>query len=115
MPKRPVPPEPSSSSLITATKRKKDQPKALKGVRVYVVDAKLDQSTIAELQSLVVAHADKLVSNPSEADIIVTTIRMKARLERHVDWSLAVRRPSLHCIWCGQGSENTVCSDKRQW
>ena len=67
-----------------------------RSLRVYIVQAKLDENTIHELHDLI-EHSSpphnlglELCNNPADADIILTNIRMKKRLERHVDWKIAV-------------------------
>lgn len=61
-------------------------------VTLYIVQAKLDPSSLSELFRLAERHAQRLCSDANEADVIITTIRMRRRLERHIPWSLAVSR-----------------------
>jgi hypothetical protein len=70
-------------------------------IKIFIVPAKLDSSSIEELTSLI-DHACgpsqlsfTLVHEPSEADIIVTAVHMRQRLERHVPWSVAVSLSEL--------------------
>lgn len=68
-------------------------------LRVFVVQAKLDEKEIAEMYNLVESHGPgdhdglqlELCSNIENADVVVTAIRMPKRLQRHVDWPTAVR------------------------
>lgn len=74
-------------------------------MKVYIVQAKLDDKTVRELFSLVdsIRNADKgrspstqplnleICKNAEDADVIITGIRMKKRFERHVGWDIAVR------------------------
>lgn len=66
------------------------------------MQAKLDVQAIDELYSLIEttsndtdAHGLRLEPCPevSHADIIITNVTMRRRLERHVDWNLAVSCP----------------------
>jgi len=67
-------------------------------LKVYIVQAKLDEQTIAELYGLIEStqvskehHLELEICNQVEdADIILTVIQMRKRLERHVDWRIAV-------------------------
>lgn len=63
-------------------------------LRVYVVQAKLDEKEIADIYRLVESHASglhlQLSSSPETADIIITVVHMLKRLERHVPWDVAV-------------------------
>lgn len=63
-------------------------------LRVYVVQAKLDEKEIADIYRLVESHASglhlQLSSSPETADIIITAVHMLKRLERHVPWDVAV-------------------------
>jgi hypothetical protein len=66
-----------------------------RSLKVYIVQAKLDEKTIRELHDLI-EHSSPhnlgldLCNNAADADIILTNIGMKKRLERHVDWKIAV-------------------------
>jgi hypothetical protein len=74
-------------------------------VLVYILRAKIHPETMSELTSLVENYQFERVNNrPSvvsdrnleltadveKADIIVTATNMRQRLERHVDWRIAV-------------------------
>lgn len=66
-------------------------------INVFIIDAKLNAETVEELISLIeefkVKDATKelqLSSNAENADIIITEVRMRKRLERHLDWNTAV-------------------------
>ena len=68
---------------------------------VFLVQAKLDSQAIHDLYALVKGNplpGFELCSDPAHADVIVTAIRMKARLERHVDWDTAVS-PRVHSYY----------------
>ncbi len=71
-------------------------------IRIHIIPAKIDSSTLFELGSLLedgktfLAGDEnalyQLMSSADEhdADVIITAVRMKKRLERHVDWDVAV-------------------------
>jgi DNA polymerase mu len=67
-----------------------------KPLKVYIIQAKLDEKAIRELFDLIEHPSPRqnlglmLCSSAEEADIILTNIRMKKRFERHVDWKTAV-------------------------
>lgn len=69
--------------------------------KVHILQPKIDPETFAELYSLVDPVTQHITSNsnplhfefspdPSDADVIVTNIRMRKRFERHLDWNIAV-------------------------
>lgn len=45
---------------------------------------------VAELYALAESGGAKLVGNVEEAEVVVTAIGMRKRLERHVSWNVAV-------------------------
>lgn len=68
-----------------------------KVLKVYIVQEKLDDKTIRELFNAIEQHTDpsgllalQLCSVVQDADIIITAIRMRRRLQRHVNWNVAV-------------------------
>lgn len=56
----------------------------LPGVKIYIIQTKLASPAISRLFKLVENHAGKLCKNVDEADVVITAIRMRKRLERHV-------------------------------
>lgn len=74
-----------------------DGPHTTDPLKVYIIQAKLDQDTIIELYNLL--ERDKcndsgnftLCNDINESDVVVTAIKMRKRLERHIDWEIAVR------------------------
>ncbi|KAK0486162.1 DNA polymerase mu [Armillaria novae-zelandiae] len=79
-------------------------------LRVHIIDAKLKVKEIAELRSIlesgeVFSDADsgqfQLVyeADAKDADVIVTAVKMKKRLERHIDWDLAVQKFVITPDW----------------
>ncbi|KAK0460908.1 DNA polymerase mu [Desarmillaria tabescens] len=79
-------------------------------LRVHIIEAKLKVKEIAELRSIldsgeVLGEADsgqfQLVYEPDmkDADVIVTAVKMRKRLERHIDWDLAVQKFVITPKW----------------
>jgi hypothetical protein len=77
-------------------------------IAVYIVQIKLDPGIISDVFRIV--DSDQVFTDPSnshqgvryhlchdvsEADVVVTAVRMRRRLERHIDWDIAVRSSSL--------------------
>ena len=63
-------------------------------VRVHVLQAKFDPEAIAEIYSLIETSDPvrlQLCPDVADADVIITNVHMRRRLERHVDWTVAVR------------------------
>lgn len=82
---------PSSGSSPPVSKKPKEAPeKKLSDIKIHVVQAKLSSSEIRELSSIVEDSGATICASPSDAEVLVTNIRMKKRLERHIGWSLAV-------------------------
>ena len=86
--KRPAPQPESSSSHSPVLKQRKTR--ALPGASIFLIQAKLEALEVGELLGLAEQHSVSICSNPDDADIIVTAIRMRRRLERHVSWEVAV-------------------------
>lgn len=70
-------------------------------LKIYIVDAKLDDCIAYELRSIVEASDSlfdkhghpislQLCAQVEDAEVVVTAVRMKQRLERHISWNLAV-------------------------
>lgn len=91
-------------------------------VRVLILDAKMDPSVVQELHELVEnfdSVADpavhlQLTSAAENADVVITNVHMRQRLERHIPWKLAVsvnfRSKRLYsCIM------TTLCRGRRRW
>jgi DNA polymerase IV len=58
--------------------------------RIFVLQAKLSDAEISEIYELAEKADADVVKSPDEAEIIITAIGMRKRLERHLDWNLAV-------------------------
>lgn len=72
-------------------------------VKLYLVQAKLSEESISELFSLAERHnlrvsksrtgeevTLELCPSAEQSDVVITNVRMRKRLERHIDWDLAV-------------------------
>ena len=91
--KRPASPSgsrPGPSEVST----KRNKISTLKGITVYLVQAKLDAASIEELLRLAERHTSGVCSNPKDAHVIITAVGMRRRLERHMSWKVAVRLQS---------------------
>jgi hypothetical protein len=82
----------SSTSSSTSNKRQKSS-HTLGNISLHIVPAKLNEDVYSDLVALAKRHVLKLYSI-AEADVIITKIQMRRRLEWHVDWETAVREHS---------------------
>ncbi|KAI0644908.1 Nucleotidyltransferase [Trametes meyenii] len=90
----------SSTILPPPTKHFKASTAMLQlDVKVYIVQAKLDPSTLAELFTLGERHTKGVCKNAADADVIITAIGMRRRLERHVPWSIAKSKAVVNPQW----------------
>lgn len=95
-PKRASTSSPSPSVSSTAgpfqhpPRRAKPAPGILASYRVYILHAKLAHKDISELHDVAGKADADLVGSPDEANVVITAIGMRKRLERHLDWNLAV-------------------------
>ncbi len=64
---------------------------ALADIKVFIVQAKLDVGTLASLVGLADRETGGVCKNAQDADVIITAVSMRRRLERHVPWDIAVR------------------------
>jgi DNA polymerase IV len=80
----------AESSPERPTKRVKGVPGILASKRIFILQAKLSNADISEAFDLAEKADADVVSTPDEADIVITAIGMRKRLERHIDWNLAV-------------------------
>jgi hypothetical protein len=75
-------------------------------IKVYIVQTKLDPETLLDLYRVVEGH--QVFAEPSgsgvrfdlcqdvdKAEVVVTAVHMRRRLERHVEWDIAVRNSSF--------------------
>lgn len=87
----------SESSSHTQKRTRDSETRPLDAVRVHIIQAKMGPDTVAELLGLVDAVSAVHCSAAEDAEVLVTAITMRARLERHVSWALAVS-PHAVCI-----------------
>lgn len=88
----------SSHSSERSSESSRYSPSENHVIEVYILQAKLDPASIAELYALVESRKAaldgfqlRLCGNPSDAHIILSNVRMRKRLERHLDWNIAVK------------------------
>lgn len=70
----------------------------LKDITLHILDAKLQPEMVAELYALAESGGAKVVGNVDEAEVVVTAIGMRKRLERHVSWNIAVSGMGTPCL-----------------
>ncbi|KAG5726747.1 DNA-directed DNA/RNA polymerase mu [Termitomyces sp. T112] len=75
-------------------------------IKVYILQAKLDATAVAELYTLIESCKDvpdglrlQLCGNPSDADVILSNVHMRKRLERHLDWDIAKQKAIVTPDW----------------
>ncbi|CAA7260552.1 unnamed protein product [Cyclocybe aegerita] len=80
-------------------------------LKVYIVQAKIDQDELLELFSFVENQGNEeptgfeqrlqleLCSDFKDANIIITKVRMRKRLERHIDWGIAKQKAIVTPDW----------------
>lgn len=59
-------------------------------MKLFIVQAKLDGPSLEELFSLAEQHCERLCADVEDADVVITAITMRRRLERTVSWDIAV-------------------------
>ncbi|TFK87051.1 Nucleotidyltransferase [Polyporus arcularius HHB13444] len=91
--------ESSPSRPPPAKQQKSSMQKALPDITVYIVQAKLDVGAIAELFELAERHTKGACRNAMDADVIITAIGMRRRLERHVPWDIAETKAVVTPAW----------------
>lgn len=87
----------AESSPERPTKRAKGAPGILASQRIFILQAKLSHADLSEVFDLAEKADADVVSTPDEADIVITAIGMRKRLERHIAWNLAVSRRAPNC------------------
>ncbi|KAI0685458.1 Nucleotidyltransferase [Cytidiella melzeri] len=73
--------------------------KVLPHVKLYIVQAKLDSSSIAELFALAERNCESLCHDIEDADVVLTALTMRRRLERHVSWEVARTKAIVTPSW----------------
>ncbi|KAH9006161.1 Nucleotidyltransferase [Lactarius hatsudake] len=96
-------PSPSLSSTASPVRRTPRRAKTAPGIlasyRLFILHTKLAHKDISELHDLAEKADADLVSSPDEADVVVTAIGMRKRLERHIDWNLAKTKALVKPDW----------------
>ncbi|EJD44828.1 hypothetical protein AURDEDRAFT_124929 [Auricularia subglabra TFB-10046 SS5] len=72
---------------------------ASEGLSLYIIQAKLAPSAVGELFRLAEQLGAAVVPNIEDAEVVVTAITMRARLERHIPWKLAVQKDVVAPAW----------------
>ncbi|KAH6913918.1 DNA polymerase mu [Coprinopsis sp. MPI-PUGE-AT-0042] len=109
-PKRPPNVSETSSENESPRKRRRrsissprsDSDEEDEGLKVYIVQTKLAPEAIQELYELVETGSTfqlELTPNVEDASIIITGIRMRSRLERHVGWKTAQQKAIVTPDW----------------
>lgn len=96
-------PSPSLSSTASPVRRPPRRAKTAPGIlasyRLFILHTKLAHKDISELHDLAEKADADLVSSPDKADVVVTAIGMRKRLERHIDWNLAKTKALVKPDW----------------
>ncbi|KZV99651.1 Nucleotidyltransferase [Exidia glandulosa HHB12029] len=87
----------SSSSSRSAFSPVRQGP--LSGISVYIIQPKLSASEIGQLFGLAEQLGATISSDIAKADVIVTAIAMRARLERHLSWAVAQTKDVVTPAW----------------
>jgi hypothetical protein len=87
-------PSPVSKSTYDSPQLPSKRTKGAHGIlashHVFILQPKLSQTEISEIFDLAESADANIVSSPDEADVVITKIGMRKRLERHIEWNLAV-------------------------
>ncbi|KAI0937789.1 hypothetical protein AcW1_003856 [Taiwanofungus camphoratus] len=98
----------SSSLLIPSSKRPRvsNAAKALPTVKLYIIQAKLDAPALAELFVLAEGTVECICKDVKDANVVVTGISMRRRLERHIPWELAKQKAVVTPQWLRDSVEH---------
>ncbi|KAJ3748630.1 hypothetical protein DFH05DRAFT_1473480 [Lentinula detonsa] len=109
----------SSNSYTAANSDAEESP-----LNVFLLDAKMKPETIEELLSIIdnFRNVDENLSlkeksgsserelhlcpNMKDADVVITVVHMRKRLERHVDWSIARRKAIVTPQWLRDSADS---------
>ncbi|KAJ3737501.1 DNA polymerase mu [Lentinula guzmanii] len=109
----------SSNSYTAANSDAEESP-----LNVFLLDAKMKPETIEELSSIIdnFRNVDKHLSlkeksgsserelhlcpNMKDADVVITVVHMRKRLERHVDWSIARQKAIVTPQWLRDSADS---------
>ncbi|KAF8528055.1 Nucleotidyltransferase [Hysterangium stoloniferum] len=98
-----------SSASDHDEKRTRTNPGFFEGIAIYIIQTKLEPTELDLLYSLVETHGANIQSTPEHADVIITGISMRKRLERHIDWNLAKMKAIVTPAWI----THSVANEKR--
>jgi len=78
-------------------------------LKIYIVPAKVNEKEMQELSRMIddtdhdeIITRFELTSNHAEADVIITNLRMKKRIERHIPWNIARQKSIVTPAWLRQ-------------
>ncbi|KAJ1309177.1 hypothetical protein OPQ81_004847 [Rhizoctonia solani] len=94
MPKARIP-SPSTSPCPTPP----PDSQTLSGVTIHIIDAKLDPKETREMHSLAQSIGARISRTPQHASVLITAVRMKRRLERHISWDVANTKHIVSPQW----------------
>ena len=117
--KRLAPSNPSRPSP-EPSKRRKDRKSAkiYPEIQVYVVQAKIDGHVLSELFRLAERHCKRLLGDVEDADVVITAVTMRKRLERHIPWEVAVRNhpfTQTRVVQCSNFNQKTKAVVTPAW
>jgi len=79
--------EASSSTTMAATSASQNP---LAGIKIYILQTKLSSDEIQNFIQIAESAGMSLLGDPESAQVIITAVRMRKRLERHISWETAV-------------------------
>ncbi|TBU40726.1 Nucleotidyltransferase [Dichomitus squalens] len=97
--------ESSSSRPLPAKQTKTSTAKGLPDMKIYIVQAKLDAESIATLTGLAERHSG-VCRNAEDAEVLITAVSMRRRLERHVPWEIAKTKAVVTPQWLRDSIEH---------
>lgn len=75
-------------------------PDTLQGLKIYIVPSKIDPKKFEDIVETAERVGAVICGSPEDAELVVTAIGMRKRLERHITWDTAVRFFSLSSRPC---------------
>ncbi|KIJ45736.1 hypothetical protein M422DRAFT_29810 [Sphaerobolus stellatus SS14] len=88
--------------------------KLFSGLSIHIIQAKIEATELDLLFSLAESNGAELVTNNEQAEVIVTAISMRRRLERHIKWEIAKEKAVVTPAWITQSVANKrrlACGD----
>ncbi|KAI9455651.1 Nucleotidyltransferase [Russula earlei] len=89
----------AGSPQLHSPKRTRGVPGILASHHIFILQAKLSHEDISEMFELAERAGADVVSSPNDADVVITAIAMRRRLERHLDWDLAKQKYLVTPDW----------------